>query len=220
MKKQVKDTSRKAAATAASKATRSNPEKKTVEKSAAIAAPAARRVQRNLVTPKRGASAAPAASTAEPRAESAEGKTLADLVGEVRGLRAAVAALAAPATPTTEDPSIEGSADALRRLLSELLEQRLEGLAARIVMARTALDKPATVAQAAEHLDRSLGDLGVTACCAERLEWVDPLIHVVAGEREDGDVPDAVVLETIRPGYRTARGTVVSKASVVVNRRP
>ena len=60
----------------------------------------------------------------------------------------------------------------------------------------------------------------MTAFCAERLEWVDPLIHVVAGEREDEDAPDAVVLETIRPGYRTARGTVVSKAAVVVNRRP
>lgn len=219
MKKYVKKVSRGLAPAATATATRVPPKKPVGLKSAVGPAPAAGGSARKRLPEKRAAPTTPATSAATPPSVSPEGKALADLTDEVRGLRATVAALVTPAKPAAEDASLEESVDALRRLLSELLEKRLEGLAAHIVTARAALDKPATVPLAAETLDRILGDLGVTAFCAERLEWVDPLIHIVAGEREDEDAPDSVVLETIRPGYRTARGTVIAKASVVVSRR-
>ena len=50
------------------------------------------------------------------------------------------------------------------------------------------------------------------------MDFVDPLIHVVVEERRVDSAPDGVVLETLRPGYRTARGLVVCKAAVAVNR--
>jgi molecular chaperone GrpE (heat shock protein) len=51
------------------------------------------------------------------------------------------------------------------------------------------------------------------------MDVVDPLIHAVIEERQQADAPDRVILETVRPGFRTARGVVVSKAAVAVNRR-
>ena len=46
------------------------------------------------------------------------------------------------------------------------------------------------------------------------------LHHTVVEERWQEGVPEGVVLETVRPGYRTARRVVVCKAGVIANRRP
>jgi molecular chaperone GrpE (heat shock protein) len=53
---------------------------------------------------------------------------------------------------------------------------------------------------------------------AERLAWVDPLIHTVAAEKQDPNAPAGVVLETVKAGYRTGRGAVLARAAVVINR--
>ncbi len=75
------------------------------------------------------------------------------------------------------------------------------------------------VARGGDRLERLLNSLGASRFTAEPMDFVDPLIHVVVEERRDDGTPDGVVIETVRPGYRTARGAVVSKAAVVVNRR-
>jgi molecular chaperone GrpE (heat shock protein) len=70
-----------------------------------------------------------------------------------------------------------------------------------------------------ERLDHLLETLGAVRFAAEPMDIVDPLIHVVLEERRDASAPDGVILEALRPGYRTARGLVVGKAAVAVNRR-
>jgi molecular chaperone GrpE (heat shock protein) len=69
-----------------------------------------------------------------------------------------------------------------------------------------------------ERLDSLLENLGAVRFEAETLDAVDPLIHVVVEEREQVDAPEGVIVQTVRPGFRTARGLVVCKAAVAVSR--
>jgi hypothetical protein len=116
------------------------------------------------------------------------------------------------------DAALEASVDSLRRLLSEAIEQRMESVVRELVEVRRELSA-ADAAGAGERLDQLLDTLGALRFTAEPMVVVDPLIHVVVDERRSDRAPDGVVLDTVRPGYRTARGAVVSKAAVVVNRR-
>lgn len=123
--------------------------------------------------------------------------------------------------PGTTDAALDASVDSLRRLLSELIEQRMESVVRDLADVRR---EAANLAEGSggrivERLDRLLEDLGAVRFDAEPMDVVDPLIHVVVDERHQLDVPDGVILETQRPGYRTARGMVVCKAAVVVNQR-
>jgi molecular chaperone GrpE (heat shock protein) len=118
------------------------------------------------------------------------------------------------------DAALESSVDSLRRLLSELVEQRMEAVVRDLVDVRR---QAAAVAQRkdtgiVERLDRVLESLGAISFAAEPMDVVDPLIHVVTEERQQADAPGGVILETLRPGFRTARGVVVCKAAVAVNR--
>lgn len=116
------------------------------------------------------------------------------------------------------DAALEGSVTSLRRVLSEALEQRMESVVKELVEVRRELTA-ADAAPAAERLERLLETLGASRFVAEPMDIIDPLIHVVVDERRSDGAPDGVVLETVRSGYRTARGAVVSRAAVVVNRR-
>lgn len=143
--------------------------------------------------------------------------TIAPLRDDIRTVTALVERLNAPARA---DAAVDASVDALRRVLSDLLEQRMESVVRALVDIRgAAAGVTATAgAQVVERLDCLLADLGAVQFEAEAMDVVDPLIHVVVEERQQADVPDGVILETARPGYRTARGMVLCKAAVVVNR--
>ncbi|MFN8626146.1 MAG: nucleotide exchange factor GrpE [Candidatus Binatia bacterium] len=172
---------------------------------AAAAAPAPARVR----TP-------PAADAAVIRAAIAP--ALDALRDDIRG---AITAIERLAPPRSADAAVEAQVDALRRVLSDLIEQRTESVVRTLVEIRT--DAAGVAAQGGagivDRLERLLQDLGAVRFEAEAMDVVDPLIHVVVGERQQADAPDGVILETVRPGYRTARGAVVSKAAVVVNQR-
>lgn len=148
------------------------------------------------------------------------GNDSSDILAEVRDVKAMVGRL----VPSTggADSAVEASADSLRRVLSDLIERRLEPVIREVAEVRSAFPvlrlpeaKPVIA-----RLDTLLRDLGAVRYEAERLDFIDPLIHKVVEERSDKEVADGAILETVRPGYRTARGIIVAKAEVVVNRRP
>jgi len=146
-------------------------------------------------------------------------QAVSDILGEIRELRAMVTKLLEP--PPSAQAVLEQDVDSLRRLLSELLEKRMESVLNALVGIRMLA---ATGAQTdwqgvVRRLDELLKELGAIEFRAERLDYFDPLIHTVVGERHDPAAPDGVIIETIRPGYRTARGVVLAKAAVAVNRR-
>jgi hypothetical protein len=137
----------------------------------------------------------------------------------IHGVTAMVERLAPPTR--SADVAVDASVDALRRVLSDLIEQRTESVVTELVDVRRDAASGAAEggARIVERLDHLLADLGAVRFDAEAMDAVDPLIHVVVEERQQADAPDGVILETLRPGYRTARGMVVCKAAVVVNRR-
>jgi hypothetical protein len=141
------------------------------------------------------------------------------ILTQLRSMQQMLERLAAP--PPLTDAALETSVDSLRRLLSELIEQRMESVVLDLVdVRREAANLPAQSGERiVERLDQLLEDLGAARFDAEQMDVVDPLIHVVVDERHQPDAPDGVILETRRPGYRTARGTVACKAAVVVNHR-
>lgn len=116
--------------------------------------------------------------------------------------------------------ALEASVDSLRRLLSELVEQRMEAVVHDLVEVRREATSRATDAleRALDRLDEVLIALGAVRFEAEPMDLVDPLIHSVIEERTAHDTPAGVVIETVLPGYRSARGLVLSKAAVAISR--
>jgi hypothetical protein len=141
------------------------------------------------------------------------------ILQELRGVKRIIEQIATP--PSEIDAALDASVDSLRRLLSELIEQRMESVVRDLVDIRR---EAASLAgrdwtRIVARLDELLEGLGAVRFEAEPMDVVDPLIHVVVDERQQANVPDGVILETLRPGYRTARGLVVCKAAVTVNQR-
>jgi molecular chaperone GrpE (heat shock protein) len=163
---------------------------------------------------------APAADTlsAEPAAPTAEAATQ-KILAELASLRRMLEKISAPLP--SGDASLEGSVDSMRRLLTELLESRLEPVIVEIAAIRSlaASASKGKIPSVVDRLDLLLNDLGAVRFEARRLDYFDPLIHQVVGERHEADAPDRVILETVVPGYRTGRGQVVAKARVTINRR-
>jgi hypothetical protein len=120
--------------------------------------------------------------------------------------------------PARGDQALEGAVDSLRRLLSELIEARTESVAADVAALRRLSAKPRAGQELTEAIDDLLVKLGAIRFEAKPLDFVDPLIHRVVADRE-GAAADGVILEATQPGYKTARGGVLSKADVIVNRR-
>ena len=142
-----------------------------------------------------------------------------EVLREIRGLRAAIEPMVKP--PSTAGAELDESVDSLRRLLSELIEQRMEAVVQQLAdIRRDAGSIPSDHGtRIAGRLDELLESLGAERFDAELMDVVDPLIHVVVAERQQNDVPDGVIIETVRPGYRTSRGRVVCKAAVAVSQR-
>lgn len=148
-------------------------------------------------------------------AESATVTAVESLRQEVTALRSQLAKHLSPvATGTIEE------VDALRRVLNDLMEARMNDVIRELVSIRnTAASSGSEARRVTEQMDTLLADLGALKFEAERLEHVDPLIHTVTREVTDASLPDGVVVETVRPGFHTGRGIVVAKALVAMNRR-
>jgi len=162
-------------------------------------------------------------ASAAPRADIAPREPgLRAILEEIRSVKQMVEKLLTPfGSEGRTEAALESSVYSLRRLLSELIEQQMEAVVKDLVDIRRLA---AAVAQRKgtgiiERLDQVLEDLGTTRFEAEPMDVVDPLIHAVIEERQQAEAPDGVILETVRPGFRTARGVVVCKAAVAVNRR-
>lgn len=121
--------------------------------------------------------------------------------------------------PPAGDRALEDSVDSLRRLLSELIEARMDSVARDVAAVRGMAAKARAEGGLLEALDALLEKLGAVRFEARRLDYLDPLIHRAVGERADAGAADGVIVEAVQPGYRTARGSVLSKADVIVNRR-
>jgi hypothetical protein len=154
-------------------------------------------------------------SKPQPAANAKAAGPQADLLGEIREVRTLLSRLVEP--PRSGQAALESGVDSLRRLLSEMMESRTESVVSSLAAIRGLAVKGD--ARAVEAIDRLLAELGAVRFVAARLDYVDPLIHRVAGERADTGAPDGVILDTLQPGFRTGRGAVVAKAAVIVNRR-
>jgi hypothetical protein len=119
--------------------------------------------------------------------------------------------------PHTADTIVEGAVDSLRRLLSELLEHRLEAVAGALADIRRELAAGAGEERVLGLVDELLHQVGAARFAAEPLDVVDPLIHVVVEERKAPGVPRGVIVEALQPGFRNTRGLVLCKAAVAVS---
>ncbi len=134
---------------------------------------------------------------------------------EITALRTQFARQMAPVTTGSME-----EVDALRRVLNDLMEARMNDVIRELVTIRnSAASAGGEARRIAEQMDALLADLGAMKFAAERLEHVDPLIHSVSREISDTSLPDGVIIETLRPGFHTSRGIIVAKALVSINRR-
>jgi hypothetical protein len=189
---------------------------------AAEARPEPPRTER-LVAASPSASACPAKASAPARAPEAATQAI---LTELASLRRMIERLSAPPPSPPNalaagDASLESGVDSMRRLLTELLESRLDPVIAEVAAIRTlaASETAGNFGSVVDRLDLLLNDLGAVRFEAQRLDYYDPLIHQVLAERQEAALPDRVVVETVVPGYRTQRGRVVAKAGVAINRR-
>lgn len=146
-----------------------------------------------------------------------------EIIRELRELRALVEKNVQ--LPQTVEATLEDGVDSLRRLLSGLMEQRMESHMVGLIDLRCAVvscdtedftDHSATLTA---HIDRLLYEMGGIKFEADRMDYVDPLIHEIVAEHGEAELPDGVVVETLLPGFRTARGAILAKAHVAMNRR-
>lgn len=134
---------------------------------------------------------------------------------EITALRTQFSRQAAPVTTGSME-----EVDALRRVLNDLMESRMNDVIRELVAIRnSAASAGGEARRIAEQMDALLADLGAMRFEAERLEHVDPLIHTASREVSDASLADGIIVETLRPGFHTSRGIVVAKALVAVNRR-
>jgi hypothetical protein len=115
------------------------------------------------------------------------------------------------------DEALDAGMDAIRRTVGEMMDMKLESVMRRLAAIRAAAATPD--ATAVSLVDDLMADLGALKFDAGRLDFMDPLIHSIVEERSIAEAPDGVIVECLRPGFRTARGVVILKACVAVNRR-
>ena len=120
--------------------------------------------------------------------------------------------------PQPADTIVEEGVDSLRRLLSELLEHRLESLASELAHVRREVAAGAGAERVLGLVDDLLHRVGAVRFAAEPFDVVDPLIHAVVEERAAAGVPRGVIIEGLQPGFRSGRGLVLCKAAVAVSR--
>lgn len=180
---------------------------KTAKKNAP--APAARRTPKQAPSKTRVESAPPRAAPG-----------LLEIANELKTVKQLIETLSPPPAASGGE-ALEPGVGALRRVLSETIEKHNESVIAETAAALDALRSGRSDARAAaaELLEKLLARLGAVRFEAEKYDFVDPSIHAVAREDSAPDAPDGVITAALMPGYKTARGVVVSKARVAVNRR-
>jgi molecular chaperone GrpE (heat shock protein) len=134
-----------------------------------------------------------------------------------RVAKAPAAAVTDAIAPPPGDGLLDGTIDSLRRVLGDLLEARVESLARDLAELRREAASGAGRERLLEQLDGVLARLGAVRFSAEALDVVDPLIHIVIEERRAPGVPRGVIVESVRPGFRSGRGLVLCKAAVAVS---
>jgi molecular chaperone GrpE (heat shock protein) len=102
-------------------------------------------------------------------------------------------------------------------MLSELLESRLESVVRDLAELRRETGIGADRERLLDLVDDLLQRSGAVRFSAEALDVVDPLIHTVVEERSSASVPRGVIVEAVRPGFRSGRGRVLCKAAVAVS---
>lgn len=121
---------------------------------------------------------------------------------------------------TCSHPAIQSTADevnAIRRVMADILEGRMFGVLQKLASLRQVI--PMDAEELANRIDGLLEDLGAIRFTAESIEHLDPVIHEVGREVQELQFPDGVIVSTIRPGWRTARGQILARAVVSLNRR-
>ena len=149
-----------------------------------------------------------------PLGRRASDTALQDLKADVAALRAVLAGQA-EADPTGPDAEV----DALRRTVNDLLERRLESVVRDLVALRNTAAGLTGTEAVLTAADALLARLGAVRYDAQRLDHADPLIHAISRETREADLPEGVISASLRSGFRTARGVVLAKALVAVNRR-
>lgn len=141
---------------------------------------------------------------------------------------AALAALAADmasvkarlcGAPEAAMPGSDEEYDALRRTVNDLLERRMERVVRELVDIRNAACAVPGGEAVLEALEALLERLGAVRFDAQPLDHVDPLIHAVSRETRDPALAEGVIAASLRSGFRTARGAILARAQVAVNRR-
>jgi molecular chaperone GrpE (heat shock protein) len=151
---------------------------------------------------------------------------------ELQGLLAPKPAPAPENGSTTSfDEDIEGIARTVKRAMVEVFERNGDRTAHQLAKIRRHLDEAAKrvpegsaavhdhLAACAHEVTGLLAELGVESFDAQVGEFFDPMIHQCAADGARTDVEPGRVLESIAPGYRSWRGTVVLPALTIVNRR-
>jgi hypothetical protein len=197
--------------------------KKTIAKSTPLKSSKAASAAKRKAGPKPAAKPPVSASKPTPKAtlapKPAPAKTsldVADILAELKAIRGLLEKPAGAAAGTLDE------VDAVRRVIGDLMEARMEQVIRDIVSIRNAVASlaGANVKPLVAQVESLLADLGAIRFEAEPLEHVDPLIHAVTREAHEARVPDGVIVESLRPGFTTGRGAIVAKALVSVNRRP
>lgn len=124
---------------------------------------------------------------------------------------------ATPAVALPADAMLDGAVDSLRRLLGELVERRLEAVAREVAEVRRVVAAGADAERVLGAIDELLHGLGALRFSAQPMDVIDPLIHAVVEERRAAGVPPGVILEAVRPGFRSGRGLVLARAAVAVS---
>ena len=116
-------------------------------------------------------------------------------------------------------PGSDEDYDALRRTVNDLLERRMERVVRELVEIRNAACVVPGGEAVVEALEALLERLGAVRFDAQPLDHVDPLIHAVSRETRDPALAEGVIAASLRSGFRTARGAILARAQVAVNRR-
>jgi molecular chaperone GrpE (heat shock protein) len=147
-----------------------------------------------------------------------------EILDEVRALRTAMLDTASsplPASSSHADGDLESAVAAMRRLLSEWMERHTEQFLRELSAIRDTMADPNRLdaTDSLRRIDRLFERLGASPFSPRKLDFVDPAIHEIVAERNLSDVPEGVVVETLRPGLRAPGGVMICKARVAVNRR-
>jgi len=140
----------------------------------------------------------------------------ADMMSELQAMRGLMERWMNPAEKA--DTDLDKSMDVIRRLLGDLVDTRMEEMLKRLT-GIVALAAAKGHEEVVEALDSVLADAGVIRFSPSCLDFPDLFICRIAGDRVDAAAAEGAIVEVIEPGYRTARGTVLAKAAVIINRR-